>query len=359
MLLHLVRRSPWSTRRHFSATCRPSRFKILFLGRDEFSCAVFEELHRSRDVWEDLLVATNPDTYLGNSPLRPLAESLQVPVHLIPPEKSNFKHWEPPPPFSTHSPNHVLITASFGRILTATQLDLFPPSGRLNVHGSVLPAYRGPAPIQHAILNSDPKTGVSIAQMLKRGIDKGPVWATADIPISPDATFLSLRSELAELGGRLLVTVLRDMLAGKAKSTPQPPDSPTSHGRSITAADAVLDFESMTAEDIVTRYRAIGHQRALTTWMPSGTRLLIYDPAVAHEPPKLSTVPGALVYHKPSRTLVIRCAKGTALAVPRVKKERRSTLEAREFWNGVVPNPTLLVDGELRLLRLEGDDFGH
>ncbi|KAJ7468106.1 formyl transferase [Mycena latifolia] len=343
-------------RRHFQSSALRNRFKILFLGRDEFSCSVFQELYTSQDVWESIFVATNPDTRLGHSPLRALADSLNVPVDLIPAEKQDFKHWEPPPPFAvTGAPplNHVLITASFGRILTPAQLELFPPTRRLNVHGSVLPAYRGPAPIQHAILDHAAETGVSVAQMLKRGIDKGPVWASHQIPIAPDATFTSLRAELAEHGGRLLVSVLRDMLSGAAKSTPQPPVSPTPHARSITIVDAILDFDTMTAEDIVARHRAICHQRALTTWMPSGIRLHLHDPSVTRAPPKLSHVPGALVYHKPERTLIIRCAGGTAIAVPRVKKERRSMLEAREFWNGVIPNSALVVDGELRLVRLD------
>lgn len=112
---------------------------------------------------------------------------MNVPIEFIPPEKPQFKHWKPPPPFSETSvppPNHVLITASFGRILTPAQLELFQPARRLNVHGSVLPAYRGPAPIQHAILNNASETGVSVAQMLKRGIDKGPVWAASQIVCS-------------------------------------------------------------------------------------------------------------------------------------------------------------------------------
>ncbi|KAF7351402.1 hypothetical protein MSAN_01572000 [Mycena sanguinolenta] len=317
-------------------------------------------VHVPIDVWEDIFVATNPDTRLGHSPLRALAQSVNVPVDFIPPEKPDFKHWKPPPPFSSTAGqpplNHVLITASFGRILTPAQLELFQPTRRLNVHGSVLPAYRGPAPIQHAILANATETGVSVAQMLKRGIDKGPVWATTQIPLSRDATFTSLRTELAAHGGKLLISVLRDMLAGTAKSSPQPAESPTPHAHSITVADAILDFATMTAEDIVTRHRAIGHQRALTTWMPSGIRLHLHDPAVTHTPPpRLSAVPGALVYYKPERTLVIRCAGGTAIAVPRVKKERRTMLEAREFWNGVVPHPKLLVDGELRLVRLDVD----
>ncbi|KAJ6557908.1 formyl transferase [Mycena capillaripes] len=360
----LPRRFSWlnhRSRRYFRATALQNRFKILFLGRDEFSCDVFQELYTSRDLWENIFVATSPDSRLGHSPLKALAQSFSVPVDFIPPEKPDFKHWKPPPPFSdSTSPNHVLVTASFGRILTPAQLELFLPARRLNVHGSVLPAYRGPAPIQHAILDNATETGVSVAQMLKRGIDKGPVWATSQIPVSRDATFTSLRTELAAHGGKLLVSVLREMLAGTAKSTPQLPISPTPHAHSITTADAILDFTNMTAEDIVTRHRAIGHQRALTTWMPSGTRLHLHDPSPFPTLPsaslKLSHVPGALTYHKPARTLVIRCARGTALAVPRVKKERRSMLEAREFWNGVVPNPKLLVDGELRLVRLgEGE----
>ncbi|KAJ7108748.1 formyl transferase [Mycena epipterygia] len=353
------------SRRHFQSTAFRNHFKILFLGRDEFSSTVFQELYASRDVWESIFVATNPDTRLRHCscsnrispPLRSLAQSLDVPVYSIPAEKPDFKYWTPPAPFSVTDPppsNHLLITASFGRILTPAQLDLFLPAHRLNVHGSVLPAYRGPAPIQHAILNNDSETGVSVVQMLKRGIDKGPVWGSAQIPIARDATFTSLRSELAELGGRLLVSVLREMISGTAKSTPQPPVSSTPHAHSIALADTIVDFDTMTAEDIVTRHRAIGHQRALTTWMPSGIRLLLHDPAVAlWTPTRLSHVPGALVYHKPERALMIRCAGGTTLAVPRVQKERRSMLEAREFWNGVVPHPVLLVDGELRLVRLD------
>ncbi|KAJ7735797.1 formyl transferase [Mycena metata] len=355
-------------RRNYGVSAHHERFKILFLGRDEFSCDIFQELYASKDVWQSICVATIPDTRLAHfhaAPLNSLAQSMNVPVEFIPPEKPDFKHWKPPPPFSSPGPppeNHMLITASFGRILTPAQLELFRPACRLNVHGSVLPAYRGPAPIQHAIIDNAPQTGVCVAQMLKRGIDKGPVWASATIVCSlfpRDATFTSLRDALAVEGGRLLVGVLREMLAGSAssaKSTPQPPESPTRHAHSITVDDAIVDFDTMTADEIVARHRAVGHQRALTTWMPCGTRLHLYDPAVATpthirlwDPARLPKTPGGLRYHKPARTLLLRCAQGTFLAVPRVKKEKRSTLEAREFWNGVLPHPRLVVDGELRL----------
>ncbi|CAK5274742.1 unnamed protein product [Mycena citricolor] len=343
------------------------RYRILFLGRDEFSCEILKALHTAQDVWEIISVGTNPDTKHGPSPLRTVAQSFSIPVHFIPPSKPEFRHWTLPAPFhaepslSSSSPpaDHVLITASFGRILTAAQLDCFAPDHRLNVHGSVLPSLRGPAPIQHAILSGAPTTGVSIARMLKKGIDKGPVWATSQVPVREDATFTSLRDELADHGGKLLVQVLRNMLAGTAAATPQPPISPTQHARAITTADSILDFSTMTADDIVILHRAIGHQRALTTWLPLGTRLQLHDPtALSSLHPQLSSElilsdkPGALVYCKPARSLFIRCARDTVLAVPRVKKERRSMLEAREFWNGVIQNPRIFVDGEVRLVRM-------
>ncbi|KAJ7269607.1 formyl transferase [Mycena rebaudengoi] len=290
--------------RRLGSTALGNRFKILFLGRDEFSCLVFKHLYSAEDVWGSISVATKP----GPSPLHALAQSMNVPFDFIPAKKSDFKYWIPPSPFSAPDPHHVLITASFGRILTPAQLDLFAPARRLNLHGSILPAYRGPAPIHHAIINSEAETGVSVVQMRKYGIDKGPVWGTAKIPISPDATFSSLRVELADLGARLLVDVLRQMIAGTAVSTPQPPESPTPHAHSITTADAILDFTTMSATDILARHRAIGHQRALTTWMPSGVRLQLHAPTSAPGPYSLSLVPGATTYDKHSGMLLIRCS---------------------------------------------------
>ncbi|KAF7319138.1 hypothetical protein HMN09_00250200 [Mycena chlorophos] len=333
-----------------------SSFNILFLGRDEFSCAIFQHLHASNDVWQSLTVATHPDTRVGRSPLRVMAESVDVPVTAIPEQKPDFKSWVPPSPFDLHSQSHLLVTASFGRILTPAQLDLFPPAHRLNVHGSVLPAYRGPAPIQHAILDGRDTTGVSVVRMLKRGVDKGPVWGTAKLPIKPQDTFISLRDGLAEVGGELLVQVLRDMLAGKATSSPQPPESPTRHASAITTADAVLDFAVMSAERIVVLHRAIGHQRTLTTWLPNGTRLQLHDPFLPSGPlpshyPIPSPVPGSARFIKALRALLVRCADGSLVAIPRVKKEKRPTmLEAREFWNGVLPSPVCMVNGDVRFV---------
>ena len=155
-------------------------------------------------------------------------------------------HHQLPPPFSelqmdSPNPDHLLVTASFGRILTATQLDAFLSTRRLNVHPSLLPAYRGPAPIQHTLLNGEQETGVCVINMLKKkeGIDAGGIWGFTGVvcvplglsslkninpivvvqPVPKEATFTSLGETLACEGGKLLVSVLRDMRAGKVLTT--------------------------------------------------------------------------------------------------------------------------------------------
>lgn len=119
------------------------------------------------------------------APLKLLAEKHKLRCDHIPPKRmmiSPEKPWRPGPPFNVrpdeNNSNHLLVTASFGRILPDSLLELFPKGQRLNVHPSLLPAYRGPAPIQHAIMNGDMETGVCVIEMLKRGggIDTGEIW---------------------------------------------------------------------------------------------------------------------------------------------------------------------------------------
>ncbi|KAF8348560.1 formyl transferase [Amanita rubescens] len=220
--------------RRLLTTSQNGLFKILFMGRDLFSCSVMKQLHAAPDLWKHLAIVTQPDQHVGRrgselsiSPLKLLGESLNLPVHTMPSSKAEFRQWKLPSPFSDEHPsppqNHLIVTASFGRILPASFLDLFLPQRRLNVHPSLLPAYRGPAPIQHAIMNGEKETGVCIIQMLKRkeGIDAGAVYGTSKLKMPEDIDFANLRDTLALEGGTLLVSVLRDMLAGQGEPTAQ------------------------------------------------------------------------------------------------------------------------------------------
>ncbi|KAJ3810188.1 formyl transferase [Lentinula aff. lateritia] len=329
------------------------------MGRDEFSCLVLQELHRS-DVWQEIHIATNPDekvdrgSRLSVSPLKILGHSLALPVHTIP-TKTEFKNWTIPPPFSdvNSSTQHVIITASFGRILPLKMLKLFASDRRLNVHPSLLPAYRGAAPIQHAIMNDEKETGVCIVNMLKKseGIDAGPIWGTQTLSMPENAIFSDLRDKLAIKGGQLLVSVLRDMMAGKAVSKAQAPTN-ISFAPTISFKDATLDFTAMSAEAIVRTYRAIGHQvivlqRPLTVYLPTIKTLQMHSPSVHVSPPPYTpAVPGRACYSKPDKAILIRCADDSVLSVLKVKQEGRALLDAREWWSGA-KSFGLVVDNEI------------
>ncbi|KAG6888136.1 hypothetical protein C0995_010349 [Termitomyces sp. Mi166 len=247
---------------------------------------------------------------------------------------------------------HVVITASFGRILSSVMLDSFLPNRRLNVHPSLLPAYRGPAPIQHTILNDEKETGVSVIEMTKwkDGIDAGAVWGTARVPLHEKAMFPELRDTLAYLGGRLLVSVLRDMRAGRAIPQAQALLESAPRAPTITALDSCVNFSTMSAEDVLRRHCAISHQRSIITCLPTLKIVQLHAPSILDTPPEdLSHLPGTATFQKSTRSLVIRCSDGSVLSVPLIKQQDKAMMEAREWWNGA-KGLGLVGDDGLRFL---------
>jgi methionyl-tRNA formyltransferase len=146
----------------------------------------------------------------------------------------------------------VIIVAAYGLILPRWLLDL-PPLGCLNIHGSLLPRWRGAAPIQRAIEAGDARTGITIMQM-DAGLDTGDMLMVEPIAISPDDTSATLHDRLAELGARLVVEALEAAACGGLKTTPQPGEGVT-YARKIEKSEAPIDW-SLPAEVIERRLRA-------------------------------------------------------------------------------------------------------
>ncbi|KAH9946879.1 Formyltransferase [Amylocystis lapponica] len=288
--------------------------------------------------WDRVLHDIRAELFL-TAPLKTLGNQRNIPVHTIPPDKRSFKLWQPPPPFfyaptvstidpsnssavgRSPPPEHLLVTASFGRILPTSLLELFLPARRLNIHPSLLPAYRGAAPIQHTLLDGRMRLGCRSQ------------------PIPDGSMFPALRDTLAREGGELLVSVLRDMLSGKAYPSPQRTDLSAPRAPMIKTEDAILDFATTSAESIVARHRAISHQKPLVAYLKTKKTLQLHSPAVCTSPPPeaLATLPspGLAIYHATSASLLIRCASDSILAVPQVKQQDRALLKAKEWWNGV------------------------
>ncbi len=218
-------------------------FRTVFMGSPGFAVPVLRKL---AGLYPVVGVVTQPDRPAGRGrvltppPIKSLCVELQLPV--IQPRKLSepdaFKQLEQWCP-------DIIVVAAFGQILRPVILDL-PKFGCTNVHASLLPRWRGAAPIQAAILNGDEVTGVTIMRM-DPGIDTGPVLRQASIPITLDDTAASLSEKLAELGAEMLIGTLPAYLAGEL--TPQPQvDTLATYAPMIDKEAGRLDFSKPAIE---------------------------------------------------------------------------------------------------------------
>ncbi len=191
--------------------------RILFMGTPEFAVPILAALHESsRDgTWEVAAVATQPDREAGRgkkltvSPVKQYAEDAGIPV--VQP-RGFRKHPEAAEQLAAYAPD-LFVVAAYGIILPPAVLEI-PTYGSINVHASLLPAYRGASPINAAILDGQAKTGVSI-MLMDEGMDTGPVLAQEFQTIRADDTTASLSARLAEQGALLLLRALPDWLSGE------------------------------------------------------------------------------------------------------------------------------------------------
>ena len=211
---------------------------MLFAGTPEFALASLRALVDSGN--KPIAVLTQPDRPAGRgkrltaSPVKEYA--LQAGIDVMQP--STLRNADVVAELAALSCD-LMIVAAYGLILPQNVLDL-PTHGCVNVHASLLPRWRGAAPIQAAILNGDPETGVSLMSMTA-GLDCGPVFVTTALPIGGDETAGELHDRLAELGGRLLVQHLGAILAGKLEAVEQD-ESQAIYASKISKQDAVMDW---------------------------------------------------------------------------------------------------------------------
>ncbi|HET6718742.1 MAG TPA: methionyl-tRNA formyltransferase [Rhodocyclaceae bacterium] len=227
----------------------------------------------------------------------------------------------------------VMVVAAYGLILPQAVLDL-PPAGCLNIHASLLPRWRGAAPIQRAIEAGDSATGVAIMQM-EAGLDTGPVLLEAVTPIDERTTGASLHDSLAQSGAALIV----DALARLDQLTPQPQaEAGVTYAHKIAKAEAALDF-SRPAEELARRIRAFDP-------FPGCSAVLGDDPAATDAPSIKfwSAVPVAgqgapgEILQADASGIVIACGSG-ALRVSELQKPGSKRLPAREFLAGLPLRP--------------------
>jgi methionyl-tRNA formyltransferase len=301
--------------------------KIVFMGTAELSCASLERL-AADGRFSVVAVVTQPDKPKGRdlrltpSPVKVLAEKLELPV--FQPLKardegfiSQIRDLEP----------DLMVVVAYGQILPQKLLDV-PPHGCVNVHTSLLPKYRGAAPIQWAIADGEQETGVTLMKM-DAGLDTGPVLAVRRTPILPTDNSQILHDRLAQLGAELLVETVPAYVAGCIPPQPQPAAG-ANYAAKIKKEDGQIDWHSP-ATKIWNRLRAFTPWPGAFTHLHLGPKpqlLKIWQAA----PAEGSGAPGTILAAD-KHGMVAACGQG-ALRILELQREGGKRLTAETFLAG-------------------------
>ena len=225
------------------------------------------------------------------------------------------------------------VVVAFGRILPDTLLAI-PRLGMINVHASVLPRYRGAAPIQRAVLAGDLETGVTIMRV-ETELDAGPTFAVGTVPIPSDATSGDMEPILAALGARLLIPVVEDLASGRAVETPQ------DHARAtfapkLTKDEGAIDWNEP-ADRIHNRVR--GLQPWPLAWSHLEGSRVVLRKTLPHVPPEKEpysrmSVPPGTVIATTGTEIIVACGWNTQLRILEIQPEGRRTMTVRELLAG-------------------------
>jgi methionyl-tRNA formyltransferase len=301
--------------------------RVIFMGTAELACASLRALLDSQD-FQVLAVVTQPDRPKGRdlklqpSEVKRVALAANIPV--LQPERAREPQFIEE--LKQLTPDYIVVVA-YGQILPRAILDT-PRFGCVNVHTSFLPKYRGAAPIQAALLNGDPETGVTIMQM-EEGLDTGPIISQRVIPIEAIDDAQTLHDKLAIVGAELLTPTLVDFAAGKIKAQPQD-DARATHVKKIKKEDGQLDW-AQPARVLQNRIRAFTPWPGAFTFQQTDGKprlLKIWRAEVENA----NGVPGSVLAADNSG-VVVACGEN-ALRIVRLQREGGRQMSVAEFLQG-------------------------
>jgi methionyl-tRNA formyltransferase len=312
--------------------------KLIFMGTPEFSVPSLERL--MLDGHDIAAVFTQPDKpagrgkHLHTPPVKAFAVQHGMRVHQPAKIKSND---EVRAIFEGISPDACVVVA-YGKILPAWMLAI-PRLGCINVHASLLPKYRGAAPINWALANGERETGVTIMQM-DVGMDTGPMLTQRSIPIGDDETAPQLSVRLAQLGAELLSETLPGVERGEIAPLTQD-DSKATYAPMLKREDGLIDWR-MRAREIANRVRAFQPWPGTYTNFRGG-RLIVWrgheaPEADSHKVPDIAAEPGTILNINEAGITVV-CSGSSALLIEEVQVEGKRRVSAREFANGARLKP--------------------
>lgn len=332
--------------------------KIVFMGTPDFAASSLRAVLNWEKA-EVVAVYCQPDRPAGRGqklltgPVKKLALEHNIPV--LQPE--NFKDPAELERLKAFGAD-IFVVAAYGLILPQALLDI-PPMGAINVHSSLLPQYRGAAPIQRAVMNGDCRSGVTI-MYIEYKLDSGPIILQRALAIGIDQTAGELHDELAELGGNLVVEAMERILSGRASKIAQD-DTRTSYAAKLSKADGVLDF-SKTSRQVHNQARGVtpwpGAQLVILRKDASGAELeplkvlvergcVLKESAQAPEQEleqqklaeqeqmlEQTTEPGLIFPLLQNAALAIACAGSGIYGITRLRPSGGKSMDATAFANG-------------------------
>lgn len=295
------------------------------MGTPAFSVPILEGL--LEEGYEVVAVVTQPDRPVGRKKIitpTPVKEAaVKHGLLVLQPEKiSGSEEMEK---IIALQPD-VIITAAFGQFLPEKLLQA-PVHGAINVHASLLPKYRGGAPVHYSIINGEKETGVTIMEMIKK-MDAGGIYAQESLPITKQDDVGTMFEKLSALGKQLLLKTLPDILNGNLSPRPQD-ESKVTFSPNITREQEAIDWNK-TAEEIDNQVRGMRPWPiAFTTYEQTRWKLLNVE--VLAE--KTTAEPGTII-KKDKKNLWIACGKQTVLAIKELQPAGKGKQAVNEFLNG-------------------------
>jgi len=306
--------------------------RVVFAGTPEFAVPALKALAQSRHPV--VAVYTQPDRPAGRgrkltaSAVKSAAQRLDLPIE----QPATLKDAAIAQSLEAYAPD-VMVVVAYGLILPQAVLEL-PPKGCVNVHASLLPRWRGAAPIERALLAGERETGISIMRM-EAGLDTGPVFARFPIVICSDDTAGGLRDRLAALGARAIVEVIESICAGTARAEPQDSAAAT-YANKLEKTEARIVWR-LPAEEIERRVRAFNPWPvAESRW--KGEQLRVWAAHVVER--EVAARPGTIV-ESAGAVLAVACGIN-ALALDVVQLAGRRVMPAEKFLAGHDPSGVVL-----------------
>jgi len=298
---------------------------VVFFGTPRFAVPTLQQLLDSPHTVTG--VVTQPDRPRGRgqkvsyAPVKTLALERGIPVfqpdRLKPPEvAATLRGWRP----------DVGIVAAYGRIIPEPLLTI-PRLGMINVHASLLPKYRGAAPVHRAVMNGDRETGVTIMRVVKE-LDAGPMFAKATRPIGPDETSDVVEEALAGIGAGLLITVLDQIAEGTAHEEPQD-DASATYAPRLTKEEGLIDWSTPSLA-IHNRVRGLYPWPHAYTFL-NGARLIVRR---SHPEVTLTEMTPGTIVRITGDAIHVATGNGEQLAIVEVQPEGRRPMAVRDFAAG-------------------------